>query len=101
LPALGQETVLTEAPPPALSAPATWRAADHMPLLSVTRNACVWPAPSAYDPPAAQVPAEAQDIEVMLANNPALSAPAASRAADQTPCRSSTVNASVLPGPTE
>jgi hypothetical protein len=40
LPALGQEIVSTLVSPEMLSAPATWRAADHTPCRSLTTKAC-------------------------------------------------------------
>src|SRR5258708_282067 len=61
------------APPPLFRAavPGTSIALRHRPPASVTTNACSWPQPTPYSPPAPQPPAAPHDTEPATAPLPA------------------------------
>ena len=72
LPVDAHETEVTHAAPPLFRAwlPGTTAAAPHVPLFSLTTNACSRLEPSAYDPPALHWPAAAHDTDPIFADPP-------------------------------
>src|SRR5215469_10450074 len=96
-PADAHDTERTSASPPTLRAtePGTGWAVPHKPPASSTTNACIWPEGSAYQPPAAQFPADAHDTERISENSPALRAdePGTRCTVPHEPPASSTTNA--------
>src|SRR5580698_2124252 len=74
LPADGQESAVTWASPPVFSVPVprAFPALPQLPFFCVARKAWLWPFPSRYRPPAAQLPAAPQDRTSRLALPPAL-----------------------------
>jgi hypothetical protein len=97
--ARGQDTCSTSASPASVKAkePGTSIACPHVPLVSLSTNACTSPPLSAKSPPATQFPADAHDTEVTSAPLPAFRAavPGTSIAFPQVPLASSTTNASM------
>src|SRR5690242_13492003 len=94
---------MTAAAPPWLRAavPGSSLAVPQVPFRSPATNACSRPEPSAYPPPAAQLPADAHDTELATAPPPALRAavPGTSCAVPQVPPKT-TAPASAAAGTT-
>src|SRR5262249_35095569 len=67
----------TDALPPRFRAPVPGSSAalPQMPFTSLATNACLWPEPSVYDPPALQFRAEAHDTGAPDAFPPGFGAP--------------------------
>src|SRR5689334_8478813 len=103
LPATAHDTHMTAAAPPWLRAavPGSSLAVPQVPFRSPATNACSRPEPSAYPPPAAQLPADAHDTELATAPPPALRAavPGTSCAVPQVPSKT-TAPASAAAGTT-